>query len=265
VRQRTVVLMASLALMMSWACGRGSEPKAPTLEALDPAEILRQMSSTIAGAHQLSFRAHRDLDAALVAGSAVAESADIEVAVSRPRMLQAKAVSSAGVRRFYTDGQSVSLLDETMNLYATVPLAGTIDEIVGRLEEQYGFTPPLVEFVLNDPYQKFNTQIKGSVNRGKETVSGVECDRLALVGEIADADLWIGRADHLPRRLVATFKDREGSPQLKVEFSEWNLAATLEETSFVFAPPKDAAKITMVIDDGQVEPSLVDERREKAK
>jgi hypothetical protein len=238
-------LMAVFALTVSWGCDRASEPKLSVAETMDPAQKLRQMSETLARARQLTFKATRQLDAALVEGSNIAESAEIEVAVSRPHMVRARAVSNAGVRRFYADGQNVSLLDESMKLYATVPLSGTIDEVVDRLDEQYGFTPPLAEFVLNDSYHKFSTQMQSSVYQGKETVNGAECDRLTLTGEIADADLWVSRTDHLPRRFVATFKDREGSPQLKIDFSEWNLAATLEESVFTLDPPKDAEKITM--------------------
>jgi hypothetical protein len=154
-------------------------------------------------------------------------------------------VSPTGVRRFYADGQSISLLDESMKLYATVSVSGTIDEVVDKLDAQYGFTPPLAEFVLNDPNLKFSKQIQSSVHHGQETINGVECDRLMLTGEIADADLWVSIKDHLPQRFVATFKDREGSPQLKVDFFEWNLAAKLDESVFTFDPPKDAEKIAM--------------------
>jgi hypothetical protein len=62
---------------------------------------------------------------------------------------------------------------------------------------------------------------------------------------VADADLWISRADYLPRRFVATFKDREGSPQLKIDFSEWNLSAPLDDALFAFTPPAGAEKIIM--------------------
>ena len=86
--------------------------------------------------------------------------------------------------------------------------------------------------------------------KGLESLNGVECERVTLTGEIADADVWIAITDHLPRRFVATFKDREGGPQLKVDFSDWNLAAKLEDSIFVFEPPQDAEKILMVtVDD----------------
>jgi hypothetical protein len=241
-----IALLALLTLVVTWGCHRTPDPAPPVVETVDPAQTLRQMSDTLARARQLTFKATRQLDAALVDGGNVAESADIEVAVSRPQMVRAIAVSNAGVRRFYADGQHVSLLDERMQLYATVSESGTIDEVVEKLDAQYGFTPPLAEFVLNDPYRKFRTQIQSSVYHGKETVDGVECNDVSLTGEIADAELWVSTTDHLPRRFVATFKDREGSPQLKIHFSEWNLVPKLEESLFAFNPPKESAPIKMI-------------------
>jgi hypothetical protein len=239
-----------LALAVSLGCGRAPEPAPLVATTPDPAQMLRAMFDTLSKAQQLTFKATRQLDAALVIGGSVAESARIDVSVSRPQTIRARSVSDAGARVLYADGQNVSLIDETMNVYATSPLAGTIDEMVNALDARYGFTPPLAEFILNDPQTKFATQIQGSQYKGKETLDGVECDRVTLAGEVADADVWIAIADHLPRKFVATFKDREGSPQLKVDFSDWNLTATLEESVFVFDPPKDAEKIDMApVDD----------------
>jgi len=68
----------------------------------------------------------------------------------------------------------------------------------------------------------------------------------ALSGKLADAELWVGVADHLPYRLVATFKKHPDRPQLKAEFSSWNLGANISEKDFAFVPPEGATKIEMV-------------------
>jgi hypothetical protein len=241
--------IAVLALLLFSGCQRAADPPPRVPDTSDPAQVLRQMFDTLAGARQLTFTARRHLDAALVTGGTVAESADIEVWVSRPQMIRARSVSDAGARTLYADGRRVSLIDEGMKVYATAPLTGTIDDVVDMLDDRYGFTPPLAEFVLNDPSRKFSALSKASLYKGRESIDGEECDRITLTGEIADADVWISIADHLPRKFVATFKDREGSPQLTVDFSRWNLAATLEEAAFVFDPPKDAYEIAMVTTD----------------
>ena len=245
-QQSILIVFAAASLATVWACGRVPDPNSSAVGRDDPDQILRQMSEKLAGARQLTFKASRQVDPALADSSPLAVSAEIEVAVSRPDKVKAQAASDLGVRRFYSDGQNFSLLDETMKLYATVPMSGSIDEMVGRLDEKFGFTPPLAEFVLNDPYQRIKEQVQSSAYRGKEAVNGAECHHLALTGQVADAELWVSVSDHLPRRLVAVFKDREGSPHLKMDFSDWDLSAKLEDASFVFEPPKDAEEVKMV-------------------
>jgi hypothetical protein len=104
----------------------------------------------------------------------------------------------------------------------------------------------LAEFILSDPYQALSPRIKSKAYRGKETVDGVECHHLSFGGEVADSELWIGVADLLPHKLVATFKDRDGSPQLQADFSDWNLATPFDDKSFAFVAPPDADRIEMV-------------------
>jgi hypothetical protein len=208
--------------------------------------MLRQMSDTLSHARHLTFTATRRLDATLAENIGMPESSTIEVAVSRPQMLRGRMVSKDDARTFYADGRSITLVDEHMKLYATEPVAGTIDEMVEALDAQFGFTPPLAEFVLNDPFQKFNKLIERSAYQGQEAIEGQACDHLSLTGPIADAEVWIARANHLPRRFIATFKDREGGPRLTLDFADWNLAATLDDSLFVFVPPAGTAKTTMV-------------------
>jgi len=204
------------------------------------------MSEKLAQAKKLSFKVGRKMDAALVEGRNIPENAQIDISVSRPGKFLAKADSQDNVRQFIFDGQNLSVYDQTMKLYATVAEPGTIDEVVAKIDEKYGFTPPLAEFMVSDPYGALSPRIKSKAYKGKETVDGVECHHLSLVGEMADSELWIGVADLLPRKLVATFKDREGGPQLQADFSDWNLAATLDDNFFAFVAPRDAESIEMV-------------------
>jgi hypothetical protein len=231
-------------LLLGLACGCGTAK--PTAVTNDPDQLLRQMSEKLAQARKFSFKVDRKLDTALVEGRNIPENAQIEISVSRPGKFLAKADSQDNVRQFVFDGQNLSVYDETMNLYATVAAPGTIDEVVAKVDEKYGFTPPLAEFILNDPYKALSPRIKSRAYKGKETVGGVDCHHLSLSGELADSELWIGAADLLPRRLVATFKDRESHPQLQADFSDWNLTAALDDKFFTFVAPQDAASVEMV-------------------
>jgi hypothetical protein len=237
---------AFMLLVLTLACSASTEKPATTAANNDPDQLLRQMSEKLAQAKSLSFKVDRKLDAALVEGSNIAENAQIVISVSRPGKFQAKSDSKDNVRQIFFDGQNLSIYDETMKLYATVPVSGTIDDAVAKIDEKYGFTPPLAEFILSDPYAVLSKQIKSKAYTGKENIAGVDCHHLSFVGDVADSELWIGTADLMPRKLVATFKDREGNPKLQADFSNWNLAPTLDDKFFAFVAPPDAEKIDMV-------------------
>ena len=247
----TVVISLSFAT----ACNRAPENPVATN---DPDQLLRQMSAKLAEAKKLSFKVERQLDAALVDGRNVPENAQIEFSVSRPNKFLAKSNSKDNMRSVFFDGQNLTIYDQTMNLYATVPVQGSIDEVVAKVDEKFGFTPPLVEFILSDPYGTLGPRIKSKDYKGKETIAGVECHHLSLGSDVADSEVWIGAADLLPHKLVATFKNREGNPKLQADFSSWNLTATLDESIFAFAAPKDAEKVEMVTEAQMAETAAKD-------
>lgn len=257
----TLFLIGSV--MISIACNtEKSNSATATNSPTDPDRLLQQMSQKLAAAPRLSFKAARKLDVGLIEGRELPENSEIAVSLVRPGKLMAKSSSEDGVRYFYADGENISLFDETMMLYATVPLKGTIDDVSAALDERYGFTPPLIEFLVSDSYRRLNQHIQSSSLKGPENIKGVDCHRLSLVGKIADSELWISTKDQLPCRLIATFKDREHQPKLAVEFSEWNLNPQFDEKMFTFAPPKDAEKIAMVSTE-EMKQAAAKEAREK--
>ncbi len=237
------VLFLTFALI---ACRRAGQPAAPSVAQPTAELVLRQMSDKLAHAKQVTFKVTREFQTSAEDGETEDAKTEIDVAISRPDRLMAQSKGAQGVRTFYADGQNVSLVDQQMKLYTTIPLGGTIDELVEKIDEKYGFTPPVAEFMLNDPYKKISGQIKNSSYKGVEVINGVECHHVAAQGELADAELWVAVTDQLPRRLVATFKHRTGSPQLKADFSDWNLNASIDNNVFSFVPAADVEKIEML-------------------
>ena len=251
-RQNLLLLAAmSLALLAV-----GSTPAvaddSTTAAKPDADQILRAASARLAGAKQFSFKAHREIDAALLVGRDVAEDAEVEVTVQRPNKVFAVGKSQLGERQAYADGKTFSLVDAGMNFYATVPMRTSLDGLVDKIDEKYGFTPPLAEFVLSNPYKEFHRQARtvtylgpGSYSEGSPNSESVDCHRLLLSGHGVEAEVWVGVNDQLIRKLVATFIDRPGNPQIRIEFADWNLAAQVTDGEFTYVPPPGALKIPM--------------------
>lgn len=214
-------------------------------------QILRQMSAKLASAQAFSFKATREIDAALLPGTALSGKARISALVQRPDSFAVQSVSKDDSRQFIADGRTLTVFDATNNYYAIVPMRKTIDAHIDVLDTKFGFTPPLVEFALSNTYQEFRRQAHSIVFLGRAKagggflgIGGIECDHLVLKGPVADAELWIGVKDHLPHKMVATFH-RPGHPRLQVDFLDWNLAAKPTSADFTFTPPKGARKIEM--------------------
>ena len=251
-RPNPLLAAVSLALIaLSTSPAFAADAPAPAAGNPDADQLLRQMSAILAAAPAFSFEATREIDPALMEGQALPEQARVIASVQRPNKLGGRAESKSGTRRFVFDGRTLSLFDEKENTYATVPMEMSLDGLVDQLDEKYGFTPPLAEFALSNPYAEFHRQAhtvtylgRAKTSGGSLGLGGVECDRIGLKGKEADAELWIAVSDQLPRKLVATFH-RAGHPQVRIAFLTWNLAAPVNAADFTFTPPKSAQKIEM--------------------
>src|SRR5947207_7596137 len=163
----------------------------PAAAAPDADQLLRQMSAKLAAARSFSFEANRKIDPALVKGLNMAENAHLVLTVLRPNKIVAESTSNGEVRHFYADGQNLSLVDVTKNLYATVPMHTSIDGLVAELDQKYGFTPPLAELALRDIYQDIRGKPQSVAYLGERTESGGRAGHgHALPGKIMAAELW---------------------------------------------------------------------------
>lgn len=254
-RKRTPHLLAGLLAVCAAGAahaqveGQTEEQKPPAPPAAkvetDARQALDEMVKALTSERQLVVTVTRRLDPALVPGAEVAENAKIEVQVRRPDKLHATIRAGDDVRQIYYDGKTVTVYDQTKNMYAQAPIEGTIDDMVRHVEQRFGFVPPVAEMVTNDPQSFLRDQVKGARVGKTETIGGKTCQQLDITGDFAEANLWVAQDGRLPCRLEATFTDVEGQPQLRVDFEEWRLGADVPDSTFVFEPPPGAQKIEM--------------------
>ena len=93
-RALTAASLALAALLHSPAlqAADASTPAKPNADA-----ILRQMSSTLAAAHQFSFEAHRTIDPTLLGGHNLPADAHVVVEVQRPNKVAANGPGAKGI------------------------------------------------------------------------------------------------------------------------------------------------------------------------
>lgn len=215
--------------------------------AIEPAadELLHKMSDKLTNAGQFTVTGRRTMDPA-AQGRPVNLDITFELSLQRPNKLIARMEGKGSKRTFVYDGAQATLYDETIDAYASVDSGGVIDAMLDGLHDKYGFTPPLTDFLVQDPYRDLTRNAQSGRVIGREAVGGEECHHLSFTQEDADWELWLSTQDLLPRRFVMIQKNMPERPRLEAVFTKWNLAPQLNAGAFAFKPPQNAEKIEMI-------------------
>ncbi|MFM7423999.1 MAG: DUF2092 domain-containing protein [Elainella sp.] len=203
-----VVLSAVLATLPLQA-----QTNAPTIDPYAD-ELLRKMGETLQSSQDFMFKAETTVDAVSETGQKIQYSGITTVSVRRPDGLQADSVGDRGSRSFWYDGQSITLLDRTQNVYATVPAPSEIDQAVDYAVEQFSLSTPLVDLVFSDPYAILSENIQTGRYLGLHRVLDKQCHHLAFTQQNIDWQIWLAAGSRpLPCKVVITYKNKPGSPQ----------------------------------------------------
>ncbi len=220
----------------------------PAANAVDAASIqaLKDM-----GAHLQTlkrFRVSTELtgERALKDGQKLQHTARADMDVARPSKLRARMSSARGERELVYDGKVVTLYAPAQKYYSTVELAGTIGELIERLEDKYGVELPLADlFRWGTPAAPLD-KIESAMNAGQDFIGKDLCDHYAIRQGTIDWQIWITTgAKPLPRKVVITNRADEARPQ-SVSLISWNLKPAFEDSAFKFTPPQGAKKIEIV-------------------
>ena len=229
-------------------------PKPPEKPAEQPAmapiinpqadKLLREMGEYLKNAQQFSFQAEITFDDVLPSGQKIQFGATEDLAVRRPNGAYVEYRGDAGVKRFWYNGEAITLFDPDKNVYASEKVPAKIDEAVDLVMKEFGFTPPLVDLLYSDPYKVLIGKALFGLYVGMSTVDGQRCHHLAFVEKYIDWQIWIEDGKQLvPRKLLITYKTIPGAPQFTAVLSDWDFSTRLPDTLFTPVLPADAEKI----------------------
>ena len=135
-------------------------------------------------------------------------------------------------------------LTSNQNFYGSVPAPATLDEAIDVASERFGVTLPLEDLIISDPYTNAMRKVMAGRYLGMVTVLGVPCEHLAFSLGTIDWQIWVEQgATPVPRKIVITYKDEEGSPQYTALLSHWDFQTKLADFVFNYEPPGNATKI----------------------
>jgi hypothetical protein len=232
------------------------EAKSPATEAskeeavvVDPRadRLLRAMGDYLKAAKEFSFHAEITFDDVQASGRKIQFRATNDISVRRPDRIYANYEGDTARKRFWYDGQTVTLYDGDHNVYATEKVPPSIDATLDYVSEQLGFLPPLSDFIYDDPAAVLRQDAIFGSDLGETDVDGVSCQHLAFVEKKIDWQIWIETGNaYVPRKFVITYKTDPGAPQFIAVLSDWDFTTPLSDALFSVDLPPAAELITFL-------------------
>ncbi len=253
------LFVAAVCAVVLTGCETLMPPRPPAMDTATET-VLRAMSDKLSSVQRVQFEARSQYDPAIVEHLGIEPDNRVVVTVARPNRLHADVVGIGGggsSRAIYVDGNNLTIHDRAVNLYGIAPMQEpTLDDALDKIAKIYGFTPPLADFIVEDPFASMTREVRSGRHLGTETVRGVTCDHVAFTGDEFDWELWVAKNDRLPRKYVITVNFLEGRPKFTALWWRWNLQPSISDSLFVFVPPQGADQIDMMpVGDGKPDPS----------
>ena len=206
--------------------------------------LMKRMSDYMAQAPFFSVSAEVWQDIRLGSGQQVQAGRTVDLQVRRPDRFHAEMRSTRHNRGLFYDGKTITLLNRAEKFYGSIPAPATLDEAMDVASDHFGITLPLEDIIVSDPYKSGMSKVSSGLYLGQVSVLGVPCDHLAFSMGKVDWQIWIEQgARPVPRKIVITYKDEEGSPQFIAILSNWDFQTKLPDVLFNFEPPAGTTKI----------------------
>jgi hypothetical protein len=215
-------------------------------EALD---ALNRMADTLAQAKGFSVTIRAGFDVVQDTGQKITFGERRKVTLSRPDRLRVEAEESDGKRTLVIyDGKAITVFNPGDNVYGQIEKAGSVDDAVRFVSQDLGMPLPLALMLVSTLPDELDQRLQSIDYVERDTLTQVPTDHLAGRAADVDFEIWIAADDTpLPQRLAITYKNEEGAPQYRAEFSDWKLNPDVPQVDLAFNPPDGAQRIPFLV------------------
>ena len=211
-------------------------------------DILLRMAGFLARAPRFSVNVQGTYDVVQGSGQKIEFGEKRKIIVSRPNGLRVEAEHSDGEKHLVLyDGKDITVFSPSQNVYAQVSKPGGIDGAVQYFLKDLHMRLPLAALLLSRFPEEIQRRTQSLDYVERTEIEGRPTHHLAGRTETVDYQIWIAEgAQPLPLRAVLTYKNAEGQPQFRAQFSDWNFSPDIQDSQFTFMPPEGARKIAFL-------------------
>jgi hypothetical protein len=251
-----------LAAGLAYAQQPAPRKQAPAAAAVTETEaqasaILMRMADFLSGAQSFSVSVRGGYDAVQQSGQKIEFGEVRKVTLSRPNRLRVEGERSDGAKTLTMfTGKEIVLIDETSNVYATAPQPGGVDDTIVYFVKDLGMRLPLAMLLVSQLPAELKARVRSVDYVERTNIHGSPAHHLAARTDMVDFQVWVADGDRpLPQRVVITYKQAKGEPQFWAQFSDWNLAPALDDSTFLAKPPDGAQKVAFAAQLPRVSPT----------
>lgn len=241
---RWVLILLVLVALPGIGSAAGAPVTAASRSEVDPRalDLLESATARLERTKTFSFRTRNTPGAATDGNPFASFFSDAQFAVMRPGKLQAKVRGEAPPLDVFFDGQTLTVYQPSLNLYATSDDPRTREALIPFALLEAGVLFPLADVLTGDP-QALAKRITRARYKGVATIAGKQCEHAAFTVPGVDWELWIDARSSLPCRLTGRLLELQGAPRFAVDFHAWKLDPPLSASSFAFVKPPGAGQL----------------------
>ena len=207
-------------------------------------EILQAMSSKLASARTLSFTSVATYESPARTGQPLAYLVKSEITLQRPDKLRIITPGDGPATQFFYDGKTVMAYTPSADMVAIAEAPPTIDEMLHAAYHYAAIYFPFTDVIVADPWADLSKRLRLAFVMGQSVVlDDIKTDIVVIADDNAQAQIWVGAEDHLPRMIRATFFNEPGNFRHTAVFSDWKINPKLPAGTFTSKKAANAKRI----------------------
>ncbi|HUN43998.1 MAG TPA: DUF2092 domain-containing protein [Acetobacteraceae bacterium] len=224
------------------ATAQSAEPPAIEPKAVG---VLQAACATLASAKAMSFTAVNTYEKAARNGQPLFYAVRNQVTMLRPDKLRVITPGDGVPDEFYYNGKTMMVYVPSTNMVAMADAPQTIDPMLETAWNAAAIYFPFDDVILSKPCDVFEKEgMNSAFYVGQSHVVGnTTTDMVAVASDNAQAELWIGAKDHLPRLVRVVYTHEPAHALYQTEYSSWRLMAAVADSVFTSEKAKHATRI----------------------
>ncbi len=208
--------------------------------------ILDSMSNEISELETCSFKYSSEFDISNSIYGLITHTEAGTVVLKGPDKMFVEKKGDKGHKQFFYNGKNYILYSFDKNQYASAPASVSLIEFIDSLSRHFGVEFPGIDVFYPDFVDNILETSDNLIYLGLGYIHDQNCYHIAGVRDDMTFQYWINDESYLPVKLSIVYKDKEGNPGYSIEYSDWKLNESIDDSKFEFTVPEGAQLIKLI-------------------